>query len=101
MSIPASTAPAPTAACPEAISDSTTAAAARQTCAFRFPSAQACLEYFRTWYGPTVAAFGAVGEAGRAQLEADLVAVFEGHGTATDGTLAMGVSYLEVVGGRS
>lgn len=73
----------------------------RQTCAFRFPSAQACLEYFRTWYGPTVAAFGAVGDAGRAQLEADLVAVFEGHGTATDGTLAMDVSYLEVVGVRS
>jgi ubiquinone/menaquinone biosynthesis C-methylase UbiE len=73
----------------------------RQTCAFRFPSAQACLEYFRTWYGPTVAAFNAVGDAGRAGLEADLLAVFEDHGTATDGTSAMDVAYLEVVAVRS
>lgn len=73
----------------------------RQTCAWRFPSAQACMEYFRTWYGPTVAAFSAVGDAGRPQLEAELVAVFEHHGSATDGTLAMDVAYLEVVAVRS
>jgi hypothetical protein len=72
----------------------------RQTCAFRFPSAQACMEYFCTWYGPTVAACNAVGEAGTPQLEADLVAVYEKHGTATDGTLAMDVPYLEVVAVR-
>jgi len=73
----------------------------RETCAFRFPSAHACMEYFRTWYGPTVAAFGAVGDDGRAGLEADLVAVYEQHGSATDGTLAMDVPYLEVVAVRS
>jgi SAM-dependent methyltransferase len=73
----------------------------RETCAFRFPSANACMDYFRTWYGPTVAAFKAVGEDGRAELEEELVAVYEKHGTATDGTCAMDVSYLEVVGIRS
>lgn len=73
----------------------------RKTCAFRFPTAAACTEYFRTWYGPTLAAFGAVDDAGRAGLAADLTEVFEKHNVATDGTLAMDVTYLEVVGVRS
>jgi SAM-dependent methyltransferase len=72
-----------------------------QTCAFRFPSALACMDYFRTWYGPTAAAFASVGETGRGELEDELVAVFEKHGTATDGTCAMDVSYLEVVAIRA
>jgi SAM-dependent methyltransferase len=73
----------------------------RQTCPWRFPSVQACVDYFRTWYGPTVAAFTAVGDAGRVALEADLRAVFEKHDTAKDGTLAADVAYLEVVGVRA
>ena len=73
----------------------------RQTCPFRFPSAPACLDYFRTWYGPTVAAFSALAEADRPKLEDELISVFERHGTATDGTLAMDVAYLEVVAIRS
>ena len=72
----------------------------RQTCPWRFPSPQACVEYFRTWYGPTVAAFTAVGDAGRGALEADLRAVFEKHNLAKDGTMAVEVVYLEVVGVR-
>lgn len=71
---------------------------ARRTCAFRFPAAGVCLEYFRTWYGPTVAAFAAVDEDGRRDLETELLAVFESHNVATDGTLAMDVAYLEVIG---
>lgn len=73
----------------------------RQTCAFRFPSAQACMEHFRSWYGPTVAAFSAVGDDGRDELAAELVAVYARHGSATDGTLAMDVPYLEVVAVRA
>lgn len=73
----------------------------RRTCPWRFPSARACLEYFRTWYGPTVAAFAAVGEEGREDLEAELMAVFEAHNTTADGTLAVEVEYLEVVGVRA
>jgi SAM-dependent methyltransferase len=72
----------------------------RRDCPFRFASAQACMEYFRTWYGPTVAAFRAVGDAGRAGLEADLVQVYDEHSTADDGTCAMDVSYLEVIAVR-
>ena len=69
----------------------------QQTCAFRFPSSQACLDYFRTWYGPTVAAFGALPEADQKRLETELVAVFDKHSTSGDGTLAMDVPYLEIV----
>ena len=73
----------------------------RRTCPWRFPSAQAYLEYFRTWYGPTVAAFAAVGDEGRADLEAELLDVFARHDRATDGTFAAEVDYLEVVGVRA
>jgi hypothetical protein len=74
---------------------------ARRTCAWRYPSLHACLEHFRTWYGPTVAAFAAVGEDGRAAFEQELMQVFADHNTAGDGTLAIDVPYLEVVGIRS
>jgi hypothetical protein len=68
----------------------------RQVCPFRFPSTDACVEYFRTWYGPTVAAFQAVGEDGRAQLESELAAMFAAHDCASDATLGMDVEYLEI-----
>ncbi len=73
----------------------------RHTCAFRFPSTQAVVDYFRTWYGPTAAAFSAVGEDGRRALEDALAAAFDAHNTATDGTFASDVAYLEVVGVRA
>ena len=73
----------------------------RRTCAMRFPSSRAFLEYFRTWYGPTAAAFTAAGEEGRAELDAELVAVYDAHNVADDGTLAMDVAYLEIVGIRA
>ena len=73
----------------------------RRTYPWRFPSTQACLEYFRTWYGPTVAAFAAVGDEGRAGLEAELVAVFDGHNTTDDGTFAAEVTYLQVTATRA
>lgn len=73
----------------------------RRECPWRFPSAKSAVEYFRTWYGPTVAAFSAVGPEGRPGLEADLEGVFEGHNRATDGTFAAEVAYLEVIGVRA
>lgn len=69
----------------------------RRTCPWRFPSTSACLDYFRTWYGPTVAAFAAVGEEGREGFEGELLEVFASHNTASDGTFAADVVYLEVV----
>lgn len=73
----------------------------RRTCPLRYPSAAFYVDHFRTWYGPTVAAFAAVGEEGRADLESDLLQMLDNHNTATDGTLAMDVAYLEVVAIRS
>jgi SAM-dependent methyltransferase len=75
----------------------TTLTAQRRTCPWRFPSSRACLEYFQTWYGPTVAAFAAVGDEGREELERELLSVFDTHNTAGDGTFASDVAYLEVV----
>jgi SAM-dependent methyltransferase len=75
--------------------------ATEQTCAWRFPSVEACVDYFRTWYGPIVAAFGALDDDGRGQLAADLTEVFQKHNTADDGTLAIDVAYLQVVAVRS
>ncbi len=74
---------------------------ARRTSAWRYPSAEACLAYFQAWYGPVLAAFTAVGDAGREDLEAELVSMFWSHNIADDGTLAMDVTYLEVVGIRA
>jgi SAM-dependent methyltransferase len=66
----------------------------------RFPSPAAFVDHFRTWYGPTVAAFAAVGADGGRRLEEDLVAMLGRHNTADDGTLVMDVEYLEVVAVR-
>jgi SAM-dependent methyltransferase len=73
----------------------------RRTCPWRYPSTRAFLDHFRHWYGPTVAAFAAVGPEGEAGLEAELLEVFDRHNTATDGTLAADVDYLEVVAVRA
>jgi SAM-dependent methyltransferase len=73
----------------------------RRTAALRFPSAEAYTEYFRTWYGPTVAAFAAVGDQGAADLATELTDLVARHNTAADGTLAMDVPYLEVVAVRA
>ena len=48
-------------------------ACTERTFTFRFRSAEAFVEYFRTYYGPTVKAFEAVGDEGRDALFADLV----------------------------
>ncbi len=74
---------------------------ARRTCAWRYPSPEACLAYFQAWYGPVLAAFTMVGDAGREDLETELRSMFASHNTAADGTLAMDVTYLEVVGVRA
>jgi len=64
---------------------------------WRFPSPGHMLEYFRTWYGPTVAAFGALDDDGRTSLGADLVDVYRKHNRADDGTLVAPSGYVEVL----
>ncbi len=73
----------------------------RRTYAWRFPSTQTCLDFFRTWYGPTVAAFAALDDDGRQGLEADLMVVFDSHNSTDDGTFATEVTYLQVLGTRA
>jgi ubiquinone/menaquinone biosynthesis C-methylase UbiE len=70
---------------------------------FRYRSAQAWLDTFRTFYGPTLKAFTAVDAdpETRAAFERDLLGLAESCNTATDGTLRVPSDYLEVVITRS
>ena len=73
-------------------------AAAQRTFTFRFRSAEEFAWFFRTWYGPTLKAFAALDEDGRAALEQDLVDLarrFDRLGTG--GAVAMPSTYLEAV----
>ena len=64
---------------------------------FRYPSAQRWLDTFRTFYGPTLKAFGALEESQQTAFAEDLLALADQHNTATDGTLRVPSDYLEVV----
>jgi len=64
---------------------------------FRERSPQAFLDYWRRFYGPTLKAFEAVGEAGRPAFEADLLGLIEGFNRADDGTMVVANEYLEAV----
>ena len=71
--------------------------ARRRHVVFRYPSPEAWLETWRRFYGPTLKAFDAVGEAGRDALEADLLDLVDDFNDATDGTMAVPSEYLEAV----
>lgn len=64
---------------------------------FRARSPQAYIEYWREFYGPTLKSFEVVGDAGRAALEADLLALIAQFNRATDGTMVVPSEYLEAV----
>jgi len=64
---------------------------------FRDHSPAAYLAYWREYYGPTMKAFEAVGEDGRADLEADLLALIGRFNRADDGTMIVPSEYLEAV----
>lgn len=71
--------------------------ATRREFVFRYRSAAHWLEFFRTYYGPTLKAFEALDPAGQQALEADLLDL-AARGNATPGaTLAVPAAYLEVV----
>jgi ubiquinone/menaquinone biosynthesis C-methylase UbiE len=70
----------------------------RRICTFRFASAQEFVAFFRRWYGPTLKAFGALDEAGRPALAADLAALVERFDRHRDGgSVAIESEYLESV----
>lgn len=76
--------------------------ATERTFTWRFTSAKALVDTFRTWYGPTYKAFAALGDAdAQAALEADIVALatsFDRLGS--DDAIAVPATYLEAVAVR-
>jgi ubiquinone/menaquinone biosynthesis C-methylase UbiE len=64
---------------------------------FRDRSAEAFVDYWRRFYGPTLKAFVAVGEDGREALEADIVELIGRFNRADDGTMVVPNEYLEAV----
>jgi len=64
---------------------------------FRSRSPKAWIEDFRRWYGPTLKSFEAVGDAGSAALEADLLELIGRLNRADDGTMVVPSEYLEAV----
>ena len=59
------------------------------------------VELFRTWYGPTVRAFGALGEERQRELFADLVQLWADHNLGGPDTTRVESEYLEVVAVRA
>jgi SAM-dependent methyltransferase len=74
--------------------------ATRRRFAFRQRSPREWIDYFRTYYGPTLKAFDALDDAGKDRLIADLEALIDQHNVATDGTMVVRAEYLEVVATR-
>jgi ubiquinone/menaquinone biosynthesis C-methylase UbiE len=64
---------------------------------FRDRTPEAYVAYWRRFYGPTLKSFEAVGEAGRAALEADLLELIGRFNRADDGTMVVPNEYLEAV----
>ncbi len=64
---------------------------------FRYKSPAHFLDIFRTYYGPTHKAFGAIDQAAQQKLQEDLYALMDKFNVAKDGTLVIPSEYLEVV----
>ena len=63
---------------------------------FPFPPVDV-VEHFRSYYGPTQKAFGALDDTGQAALRADLEKLWTDGNRATDGTTEIQSQYLEVI----
>lgn len=64
---------------------------------FRASSPAEYITYWRRFYGPTLKAFEAVGDAGRNALEADILDLIARFNRATDGSMIVPSEYLETV----
>ncbi|MCB1491353.1 MAG: methyltransferase domain-containing protein [Rhodobiaceae bacterium] len=69
----------------------------RRDFAFRYPSVEAFIDFFRTWYGPVHKAFIAVGEDGAAALHADLADLAERMNVAESDMMVVPSEYSEVI----
>ena len=72
-----------------------------RTFTFRFRSAEEYVDYFRTYYGPTVKAFETAGTAGADALFGDLVDLVRRYARTTSGPVSIPATYLETVAGRT
>lgn len=68
-----------------------------RTFAFRYRSPEHWLDVFRTWYGPTLKAFGALPPQGQTALAGDLLALVAKFNRSQDRTMVVDSEYLEVV----
>jgi ubiquinone/menaquinone biosynthesis C-methylase UbiE len=64
---------------------------------FRYRTTAHWLEVFRSWYGPVLRAFAALGPEKQEALAADLTALADRLNVARDGTMVVPSAYLEVV----
>jgi SAM-dependent methyltransferase len=71
------------------------------TFTFRFRSAEAFVDYFRRFYGPTVKAFEATDPAGTDRLFGDLVDLVHRFARTSSGPVGIPATYLETVAVRS
>jgi len=69
----------------------------RKICAFRYHSIDHWIDFFLTYYGPTLKAFAALDEPGRTALEAAMRELATTWNRSTRGTLVIPGEYLEVV----
>jgi SAM-dependent methyltransferase len=74
--------------------------ASRRIFVFRYRSAAHFVEVFRTYYGPTLKAVGALDAAGQAGLARDLTELLQRFNQGGSATLAVPSEYLEVVATR-
>ena len=72
-----------------------------RTFTFRFRSAEAYVDYFRTFYGPTLKAFEAVGDAGADALFAALTGLVQRNAGTSTGPVSIPATWLETVAVRS
>lgn len=68
-----------------------------RTFSFRYRSAAHFIHVFRTWYGPTHKAFGALPSEKAVELERDLTELLDGLNRGGEGSLVVPSEYLEVV----
>ncbi|MBI3967018.1 MAG: SAM-dependent methyltransferase, partial [Chloroflexi bacterium] len=68
----------------------------RRSAMFRFRSAQHWIEYFRTYYGPTLKAFAALDAAKQASLAQDFIALVGRYNRSGDETMIVPGDYLEI-----
>ncbi|MGE5274335.1 MAG: class I SAM-dependent methyltransferase [Verrucomicrobiota bacterium] len=73
----------------------------RQVSTQRFRSIDHFLEFFRRWFGPTIAAFEQVGPKGEEALAADLKAVAAKYNRAGDRAAAIAAEYAQVIAIRA